>query len=109
MQNREQTKKLPLKTLRKASTLFARKTGMSGPQITNFFAEYSDQVVDYWDMQTRGSRWIIFEECLESFSYERQIKILLNLCDIDEVLCNYGLPPKEKIEELKKEIVALSC
>ena len=103
----QQTKKLPLKTLRKASTLFARDTGMSGPQITNFFAEYGDHIIDYWEMQTKGSRWIIFEDCLQSFSYDKQLKILQNLCDIDQILCGHGLPSKEKIEELRKEVVTL--
>lgn len=103
-----QTKKLPLKILRKASMLFARETGMSGPQITNFFAEYGNHIIDYWDMQIKESRWIIFENCLQSFPYEKQLKILLSLCDIDQILCSHGLPPKEKIEELRKEVITLS-
>ena len=100
--------KLPLKTLRKASTLFAKETGFSGPQITDFFAEYGDHIIDYWELEARSSRWAIFEECLLSFPYNIQLKILNDLCNLDSDFCKYGLPEKEELDKLKKQIEQLS-
>lgn len=101
-------KALPLKILRQASSLFAKETGMSGPQITDYFAQYGNHIKDYWELDPKPSRWIIFEDCLKSFSYEKQIKILKDLCEINEPLCRHGLPSEKQIEEFKKDIYKLS-
>jgi len=101
-------KRLPLKIRRNASALFAGETGMSGPETTDFFAEYGDHIRGYWDLNPKPGRRTIFENCLESFPYDEQIKILLNLCEMDNFKCKYGLPIKEERGKFKNELLKLS-
>lgn len=92
---------LPLKIKRHASQFFAGATGFSGPQITDYFAEYSDEIVDYWDMESRPSRWVMFEDCLRYFPITKQKQLLLELCDYDGSM-SHGRPPKKEVDKLKK-------
>ena len=91
---------LPLKIKRHASTIFSGSTGFSGPEITGFFAPYSNEIVDYWDMEPKGSRWVIFEDCLRLFPLEKQKQLLLELCDYDGQM-KHGLPTKSETDKLK--------
>jgi len=93
--------KLPLRIINRATILFAKDTGMSGSQITDFFAEYGDQIEDYWNLpKPIPSRRVIFKDCLRSFSYNEQIKILKELCEIDESFCRVKYPFFRQMDSL---------
>lgn len=96
---------LPLKVKNLANSMFAGSTGFSGPEITGFFAQYSDEVIDYWDMSPTPSRKIIFEECLRFFSLQKKKQLLLELCEYDGDM-KHGLPEGKDIARLKRWIVA---
>lgn len=87
--------------IKTASKLFARDTGLSGPQIFDFFSKYSDDVGQMRYGSGAPSRWQMFENFLESLSLEKQKQALLELCD--------GYPmrtpaPEEEVAALRDKI-----
>lgn len=92
---------LPLKVKNLACDMFAGKTGFSGPQITGFFAPYSDKIIDYWDMSPQPSRKIIFDECLKFFPLDHQKRLLLELCDYDGDM-KHDKPSAQDVSRLKQ-------
>ena len=98
-----QFQKLPLEIKRLASKLFAGETGFSGPEIYEWFGQYSDEVGEYpW--HNAPSRWVMFESCLETFPLEQQIELLLKLSDYQGPM-KYGAPPQEEVEKLRKLVL----
>lgn len=98
-----QVRKLPLEIKRLASTLFAGGTGFSGPEIYEWFGQFSDEIGEYpW--HNASSRWVMFERCLESFPLDQQIELLLKLTEYQGPM-KYGPPPKEEIEKLRKLVL----
>src|SRR5436853_4454109 len=84
--------------IKTASKLFARDTGMSGPQIFEFFSKYSDDVGQMRYGSGAPSRWQMFENFLESLPLEKQKKALLELCN------GYPMrtpPPEEEVAALR--------
>lgn len=93
---------LPLKIKRHASQIFAGEgIGFSGPEITGYFSQYSDDIVDYWDMDVKSSRWVLFEEFLRYFPIIKQKQLLLELCDYDGPM-KYRRPSRKDVGKLKK-------
>ena len=77
---------LPHEIKKLASSLFARETGFSGPEIYAWFGQFSEEIGDYpWS--DAPSRWTQFESCLEHFSLDEQ-------CDLLFKLINYRGPSK---------------
>jgi hypothetical protein len=74
---------------------------MSGPQIFDFFARYSDEIASMRYGSGAPSRWKVFENFLESLPADVQRRALLELCE------GYSMgnrPPSEEIQELKDQI-----
>ena len=98
-----QPRKLPLEIKRLASSLFAGSTGFSGPEIYEWFGQFSEDVGEYpWS--NAPSRWIMFESCLETFPLDEQIELLLKLIEYQGPM-KYGPPPREKVEELRRLVL----
>lgn len=72
---------LPSSIVKMASKMFARDTGLSGPQIFEFFSKFSDEVGKMRYGSGVPSRWQMFENFLESLPIEQQRQALLELCD----------------------------
>ncbi|MEM8529858.1 MAG: abortive infection family protein [Chloroflexota bacterium] len=89
---------LPLHICKLAREMFAGQTGLSGPEIHEFFKEYSSDIPDY---SGGAPRWKIFENFLSSFPIEQQKRILLRLCEYD-VPTKYGQPSDEDKKKLQK-------
>ncbi|MEA3459626.1 MAG: abortive infection family protein [Chloroflexota bacterium] len=98
---------LPLQVVKLASAMFAGDTGFSGPEITAFFSQYSNDIVDYWDWELKPSRWVIFESCLESFELAKQREILLDLCDYEGPM-KHGAPSAEDLAKLRRLLVSIT-
>jgi hypothetical protein len=81
---------LPLNVIKLASRLFAGETGLSGPMIFDFFSNYSEEIGALRYGSGVPSRWMIFENFLESLPIELQRKALTELCDLP-----LGNPPPE--------------
>lgn len=95
---------LPLHIRKLAKEMFAGQTGLSGPEIHEFFKEYSPDIPDY---SGGASRWMIFENFLGLFPIEKQKRILLHLCDYD-VPTKYSQPTDDDKQKLKKWLSSIS-
>lgn len=94
---------LPRRIVRAASTAFARETGMSGPQICDFFADWTDKLGGYvWMGGGAPSRWMLFEEGLGHLSARDQAKAILQLCraDPEDIPMSHRRPPQEAVDRL---------
>jgi Abortive infection C-terminus len=72
---------LPANMTKLASALFAGGTGMSGPQIFDFFSRFSEDIAKMRYGSGAPSRWQMFENFLESLPAEVQRQVLIELCD----------------------------
>jgi hypothetical protein len=92
---------LSFRIIQRATDLFARETGFSGPEIHELFADYTDALGPYrgWGGGA-ASRWQIFQDGLNALSHADQRVFLLSLCEYDGS-CRYGLLPAESREALR--------
>jgi len=98
-----QVRKLPLEIKRLASSLYAGATGFSGPEIYEWFGQFSEKIGEYpWG--NAPSRRVMFEDCLETFSLDQQVELLLKLTKYQGPM-KYGAPPKEEVEKLRKLVL----
>lgn len=65
-----------------ATELFARTTGLSGPQIHSLFAHHTD-VLGSYPMADKPSRWQIFQRGMQALDEDGQRAILRELLDRD--------------------------
>jgi hypothetical protein len=72
---------LPLPIVSTAKELFAGATGLSGPQLFDFFANYSDDISRMRYGSDVPSRKEMFENFLESLAVDKQREAVLALCD----------------------------
>lgn len=94
---------LPRRVIKAASRSFAGETGMSGPQICDFFAEWTDQLGGYvWMGGGAPSRWMLFEEGLGYLAADAQSRVILTLCraDSDDVPMSHGRPSQEQVNRI---------
>jgi hypothetical protein len=86
---------LPYGTVKRATDMFARETGFSGPEIHDLFAEHTDALGPYqgWG-GGGGSRWQVFQEGLKELSTADQRQFLLGLCEYQGP-SKYDLPSAE--------------
>ncbi len=71
---------LPFRIASLATSLFAKETGFSGPQLHDFFARYTDVLGPYqWNRSP--SRWQIFQTGLRSLPLPQQRAVLLGRVD----------------------------
>ncbi len=85
---------LSLPIIKLASALFAGTTGLSGPQIFEFFSRYSEAIGKMRYGEGVPSRWMMFENFLESLPITVQRQALLELCD------DYPMRTKPPIPEV---------
>ena len=91
---------LPLEIRKLASSLFAGGSGFSGPEIYEWFGQFSDEIGDYpWD--GAGSRWMMFEGCLEAFPIARQCELLLKVIDYRGPM-KHGRPDEAACDQLRE-------
>src|SRR6266849_6316086 len=95
------TEVLPLPLVASAKELFAGQTGMSGPQIFEFFSRYSGDIAKMRYGAGVPSRKELFVTFLESLPVEIQRKVLLELC---EGFPMKTPPPQSSVEELREKI-----
>lgn len=101
------SEQLPLEIRKLASSLFARSSGFSGPEIYEWFGQFSDQIGDYpWD--GAGSRWMMFEGCLEAFPVARQCELLLKLIDYGGPM-KHGRPDGPKCAQLRELVLKFTA
>jgi hypothetical protein len=72
---------LPLPIVSTAKELFAGATGLSGPQLFDFFANYSDDISRMRYGSDVPSRKEMFENFLENLAVDKQREAVLALCD----------------------------
>jgi hypothetical protein len=72
---------LPLPIVSTAKELFAGATALSGPQLFDFFANYSDDISRMRYGSDVPSRKEMFENFLESLAVDKQREAVLALCD----------------------------
>lgn len=99
---RAMTDKLPRRVVKASSRAFAGKTGMSGPQICDFFAEWTDELGGYRWGSGSPSRWQLFEDGLGHLDRPTQAQVLLRLCraDLDDVPMSHGRPEQDVIDRI---------
>jgi hypothetical protein len=85
------------------NNMYARDTGFSGPQILDFFSQYSMDIESYPWSGGAPSRWQIFEDCLAQFTLEQQKKIIADLLEYDGPM-SHGQPSNEDIEKIRQWI-----
>jgi hypothetical protein len=72
---------IPHPLVASAKELFAGQTGLSGPQMFDFFSNYSETIAKMRYGSGVPSRKEIFENFLESLPVDKQQEALLALCD----------------------------
>lgn len=92
--------KIPPSAIQLAIEMFAGETGLSGPQIHSFFAQYSDEIPPYEWKGGSPSRKQLFATFLSKLPPNKQIEALLDLCDWEGPM-KHGRPSDEQIERLR--------
>ncbi|HPV80649.1 MAG TPA: abortive infection family protein [Dermatophilaceae bacterium] len=92
-----------------ATTMFARETGFSGPDLHRLFAEYTEGLGEYtgWGGGSE-SRWQIFQRGLKLLSFGQQVQFLLGLCEYDGNI-KHGRPSDEDIAKLRALLLGQSA
>lgn len=88
--------RLPLAVQKRLNAMFARDTGFSGPELLEFFSQYSNDVEAYPAGGGAPSRWQILEDCLAEYDRDTQRTIVAELLDYEGPM-KYGPPPAEDI------------
>ncbi len=94
--------KLPLAAKKRLNEMFAGASGFSGPQILEFFSQYSNEVEAYPPFGQGGvpSRWQILEDCLAGYDKDEQRAIIADLLDYDGPM-KWGTPKPEDVEWMR--------
>lgn len=101
------SEQLPLEIQWLASSIFAKKTGFSGPEIFDWFSQFSDEIGEYpW--QGAPARPVMFKQCLEHFSVERQCDLLLKLTEYQGP-SKYRWPTQQELEKFKGLVLAFAA
>jgi len=74
---------LPYRIVKRATDMFARDTGFSGPEIHRLFTDHTDVLGPYTMGGGGASRWELFETGLNIPSVDDQRRFLLDLCTYD--------------------------
>ncbi len=100
---------LPVRVVELATTMFARETGFSGPDLHRLFAEYTEDLGEYagWGGGSE-SRWQIFQRGLKLLSRGQQVRFLLELCEYDGYI-KHGRPSDEDIAKLRALLLGQSA
>lgn len=101
--------RLPVRVIELATTMFARETGFSGPDLHGLFAEYTEDLGEYtgWGGGSE-SRWQIFQRGLKLLPLGQQIRFLLDLCEYDGII-KHGRPSDDDIAKLRALLLGHSA
>ena len=91
---------LPVAIQQTLDKMFARGSGFSGPQILDFFSQYSNSIESYPWSGGAPSRWLIFEDCLAQFDFDQQKKIIRDLLDYNGPM-SHGRPAIDEVEQIR--------
>ena len=80
--------------------MYARESGFSGPQILDFFSQYSNDIESYPWRGGAPSRYLIFEDCLSNFELDQQRSILSDLIEFDGPM-SHGQPNNEDVSSIR--------
>lgn len=98
--NPVRNQKLPLAIQKRLNEMYARDTGFSGPEILEFFSQYSLDIEPYPWQGGAPSRNQILEDCLARFDIHQQKQLVRALLAYDGRL-KYGQPKQEDKDFLK--------
>ena len=93
----QQNLALPLAIQRRVDTMFAGETGLSGPEMLQYFSRLDPNVEQYSWSGGMPSRKQILQDCLARFSREQQMDILKDMLSA-EIYGRYQRPKAEDIE-----------
>jgi hypothetical protein len=101
LESPQQNKQLPYSIQKLLNKMFGGETGFSGPQILDYFSQYSLEIERYpWEGRV-PSRSQMFEDCLSKFDLEEQRGIISNLLDFDGPV-KYGRPLEADINKIRE-------
>lgn len=96
----QQNTQLPPGIQQLLTKMFARDTGFSGPQIFDFFSQYSLEIGSYPWAGSSLPRAYMFEKCLTRFDLEQQKHIISDLLDYDGPM-KHGRPSAGDVERIR--------
>src|SRR5262245_17579059 len=105
--NPVRNQKLPLAIQKRLKEMYARDTGFSGPEILEFFSQYSLDIEPYPLQGGAPSRHQILEDCLARFDADQQKQLVRALLAYDSGL-KYGQPKQEDKDFIKSWLDAES-
>lgn len=98
----EPPQSLPWRVIELATDLFARDTGLSGPELHRLFGRYTD-VLGSYPMGDKPSRWMIFQRGMEALDGRGQRAVLRELLD-REWSKERGGPNEEDLDKLRSQL-----
>jgi Abortive infection C-terminus len=101
LESPQQNKQLSYALQKLLNKMFAGETGFSGPQILDYFSEYSLDIEHYPSEGRIPSRWQIFEDCLSKFDLDQQRGIISNLLDYQGPM-KYGRPSDIEVGRIRE-------
>ena len=96
----KQNKLLPNRIQKLLNSMFAGDTGFSGPQILDFFSQFSYEIEPYPREGGAPTRRIMFEDCLANFDLQKQKMIIAKLLE-DDLPMSHGRPNQAEVEEIR--------
>lgn len=93
---------LPWLVVELATELFARGTGLSGPELHRLFGRHTDALGSY-PMEDKPSRWMIFQRGMEALDEDGQRAVLRELLDRDWASLRSG-PSQEQLDKLRTRL-----
>jgi hypothetical protein len=84
-----------------ATDLFARRTGLSGPELHRLFGQYTDALGPY-PMGDKPSRWMIFQRGMEALDGRGQRAVLREL--LNDWSTQRGSPSEEGLDKLRAQL-----
>lgn len=91
---------LPLVAQKRLTEMYAREMGFSGPQILDFFSQYSVEIESYPWQGGAPSRWQMFEDCLARFDLDQQKRIISDLLEYEGPM-SHNRPKQEDIDWIR--------
>ena len=101
LESPQQNKQIPYAIQKLLNKMFAGETGFSGPEILDYFLQYSDDIERYPGNGGVPSRGAIFEDCLARFNLEHQREIVTNLLDYHGAM-KYGRPSETDVDRVRE-------
>jgi len=93
LKSQKQNKLLPNRIQKLLNRMFAGDTGFSGPQILDFFSQFSYEIEPYPREGGAPTRRIMFEDCLANFDLQKQKMIIVKLLEDDLPMSHEGQTP----------------